>query len=141
MRRGDHLPGGGFGNLSGRFSNDSMFSRRGASHQPDLFMDNNDLNDPFGMSPVHRNGSSSFAGPHGSNDLEPRMMRSTGGRMMESGDSLRGVEGDPNYDSDEDVVLPELHPCAGPACSKTAIRTKYCSQECQLRHERYFVFS
>uniref|UniRef100_A0A158QHN5 CXXC-type domain-containing protein n=1 Tax=Rodentolepis nana TaxID=102285 RepID=A0A158QHN5_RODNA len=128
MRRGDHLPGG-------RYSNDlsSVYpSRRtGAAQHPDFFIDN-DFPDAFGISPsTYRNGSSRYTGPQG--ELEPRILRAGRGVVDASADALRSIEG--AFDSDEDVVLPEMNACAGPACSKPALHGKYCSQDCRLRHE------
>ncbi|VDO80632.1 unnamed protein product [Schistosoma mattheei] len=38
-------------------------------------------------------------------------------------------------DSDDDIVLPEMAHCAGPACMLAAIPgEKYCSESCKLKH-------
>ncbi|VDM20203.1 unnamed protein product [Hydatigera taeniaeformis] len=136
MRRGDHLPGGGIG-PSGRLAHDPQFPRRGPHSDLNL-LDSSDFVDAYSISPTHRtdrNGSSRFVGPNSrQNDLDSRVMRNVGG-IMDTDDLLAPADAPPNYDSDEDVVLPEMRPCAGPACSKPAIRSRYCSEECQLRHE------
>ncbi|VDL60310.1 unnamed protein product [Hymenolepis diminuta] len=127
MRRGDHLPGG-------RCSNEPT-RRGGTVHHSDFFIDN-EFPDTFSISTpptTHRNGSSRYTGPHG--ELETRMMRGGGRGVVDpSADAIRSIEG--VFDSDEDVVLPEMNACAGPACSKPALHGKYCSQDCRLRHER-----
>lgn len=137
MRRGDHLPGGGMGGPSGRLIHEPQFSRRGPHSDLNL-LDSADFVDAYNISPSHRsdrNGSSRFVGSHSrQNDIEPRIMRNVGG-IMDADDLLGPTDAPPTYDSDEDVVLPEMRPCAGPACSKPAIRSRYCSEECQLRHE------
>ncbi len=136
MRRGDHLPGGlgPSGRHMGERGLEPQFNRRGAYGDIN-FLDGSDFASPYGISPAHRNGSSRFGGPHRQTEVEPQVMRNVGG-MMDPDDPLGSSEAPPNYDSDEDVVLPEMRPCAGPACSKPAIRSRYCSEECQLRHER-----
>ncbi|VDK37928.1 unnamed protein product [Taenia asiatica] len=137
MRRGDHLPGGGMGGPSGRLVHEPQFSRRGPHSDLNL-LESTDFVDAYGISPSHRadrNGSSRFVGPHSrQNNIESRVMRNVGG-IVDADDLLGPADAPPNYDSDEDVVLPEMRPCAGPACSKPAIRSRYCSEECQLRHE------
>lgn len=41
-------------------------------------------------------------------------------------------------DSDDDIVLPEMAHCAGPACMLAAIPgEKYCSESCKLKHTKY----
>uniref|UniRef100_A0A5K3FN92 PHD-type domain-containing protein n=1 Tax=Mesocestoides corti TaxID=53468 RepID=A0A5K3FN92_MESCO len=138
MRRGDHLPGG-LG-PSGRHVHDRVlepsYSRRGPNSDMN-FLESPDLVTSYGM-PSHRvdrNGSSRFGGHQNrQDDTEPRVVRSVGG-ILDNEDLLEASDVPPNYDSDEDVVLPEMRPCAGPACSKPAIRSRYCSEECQLRHE------
>lgn len=126
MRRGDHLPGG-----------EGHFSKRG--HSDLNFLDGDDFVNTYEMPPpashrADRNGSSRFAVSHSrQGDVDLRNMRNVGG-IIDADDLLGPTEAPPNFDSDEeDVVLPEMRPCAGPACSKPAIRSRYCSEEC---HEK-----
>lgn len=40
-------------------------------------------------------------------------------------------------DSDGDIVLPPMAPCAGPACVLTAVPgEKYCSDLCKVKHNK-----
>lgn len=138
MRRGDHLPGG-LG-PSARHAQERglepQFNRRGGYNELN-FLDSPDFVGNYGISPSQRNGSSRFGGPlpHRQAETDASVLRNVGG-ILDTDDPMGPSDAPPNYDSDEDVVLPEMRPCAGPACSKPAIRSRYCSEECQLRHER-----
>ncbi|VDL94275.1 unnamed protein product [Schistocephalus solidus] len=140
MRRGDHLPGGlgSSRNISDR-GLDPHFPRRGSYTDVTLF-DSGEFGGSYGVSPAQRgdrNGSSRYSASHHLHtDMEPHIMRNSN-ELLGHGENIGPGDPQASYESDEDVVLPEMRPCSGPACSKPAIRSRYCSEECQLRHERY----
>uniref|UniRef100_A0A0X3Q4U4 CXXC-type zinc finger protein 1 n=1 Tax=Schistocephalus solidus TaxID=70667 RepID=A0A0X3Q4U4_SCHSO len=138
MRRGDHLPGGlgSSRNIPDR-GLDPHFPRRGSYTDVTLF-DSGEFGGSYGVSPAQRgdrNGSSRYSASHHLHtDMEPHIMRNSN-ELLGHGENIGPGDPQASYESDEDVVLPEMRPCSGPACSNPAIRSRYCSEECQLRHE------